>query len=101
MQPAPSPVALKEKFAALGVFGSQSVFGKDGPVALDVCSSCKKDREKEGKRGRTLTRLPLEITQDKVFNKKGLPLRVCKHCDGDVYEDAMQAHMDRVETPES
>lgn len=67
-----------------------------GRVA-DTCSACRKDREKEGKPARPLSRLPIEITQDKLFQKKGLPLRLCKYCDGDAYEEAMKAHLSRSE----
>lgn len=66
--------------------------------AVDVCKACKDSREKEHKKPRALIRLPLAITQDKVFQKKGIPVRMCKHCDGDAYENAMKAHKDRSET---
>ncbi len=64
------------------------------PVA-DDCKCCKEDREKAGKQPRTLIRLPLEITQDKTFKRKGLPIRVCEFCDGDALEEAMKAHQTR------
>lgn len=70
---------------------------RDGPVAqaVDLCNCCKEDRDKQGKEPRPLLRLPLVITQDRVFKRKGLPIRVCKHCDGEVYDDAMSSYKKR------
>lgn len=62
----------------------------------DVCSSCKKEREDVGKPPRKLTRLPLEVTQDKLFKRKGMPIRLCEYCDGDALEDALRQHHLRV-----
>lgn len=65
------------------------------PPKSDVCSCCKKEREEAGLRPRKLERLPIEVTQDKLFKEKGLPVRLCLVCDGDAYRDAMKAHEDR------
>ncbi len=64
------------------------------PVAqiANVCSCCKKEREEEHKMPRSLTRLPSEVTQDKLFKRKGLPVRVCAFCDGDVLGSALAQH---------
>lgn len=63
----------------------------------DVCSCCRKEREEEGLRPRKLERLPIEITQDKLFKEKGTPVRVCLVCDGDAYTAAVKAHEARTE----
>lgn len=58
----------------------------------DICSSCKKDREDTGKPPRRLHRLPLEVTQNDLFKRKGMPIRLCTFCDGDALEDALRQH---------
>lgn len=58
----------------------------------DTCSCCRKDREDAGKTPRLLHRLPLEITQDSLFKRKGMPIRLCPWCDGDALEDALRLH---------
>lgn len=63
----------------------------------DTCSACRKDREKEGRSGRVLRRLPLIVTQGKLFRRKGLPVRLCDYCDGDAFEAAMATNQRRIE----
>lgn len=61
-------------------------------ASQDTCSSCRRDREDAGKLPRTLSRLPLEVTQDSTFKRKGVPIRLCAFCDGDALEDALRLH---------
>ena len=58
----------------------------------DVCGCCKKDRESVGQLPRSLTRLPIEVTQDKLFKRKGMPVRLCDYCDGDALTAAIATH---------
>lgn len=58
----------------------------------DACSCCKETRIKEKKAPRQLKRLPLAIVQDELFEKVGLPIRLCLHCDGEAYFEAIKAH---------
>lgn len=62
---------------------------------LDICNCCRKEREEEGLSPRKLERLPMEIVNDKLFERKGLPVRVCFYCDGDALPEALKAHEQR------
>lgn len=61
------------------------------------CRSCKQAMAKEGRNPRPLRRLPTEVTQHKVFQRKGLPVSICDHCDGAAYESAMRYHTERAD----
>lgn len=92
------PVAVLAKFGVW--FAGDLLDGLAGKVglvaqAVEGCNCCKTDRAKNGKETRPLIRLPLEITQDKIFKRKGLPIRMCRHCDGEAYEEAMRHHIER------
>lgn len=58
----------------------------------DACSCCKETRVQEKKAPRQLKRLPIAIVQDELFEKIGLPIRLCLYCDGEAYSDAIKAH---------
>lgn len=58
----------------------------------DVCQCCKEERSKAKEAPRRLKRLPTGVTQDKVFDKVGLPVRLCEYCDGDALNAGLQAH---------
>lgn len=60
------------------------------------CKGCKAERDKAGKTPRSLVRLPIEVTQDKAFKRKGLAVQICEYCDGDVLEEALKAHDKRI-----
>jgi hypothetical protein len=57
----------------------------------DVCSCCREARALDKKAPRQLKRLPIAIVQE-GFEKVGLPIRLCVHCDGEAYKDALRAH---------
>lgn len=96
-----SLVALAVKCAARNVAVKSGDSVRHGRVVWVVasCSGCKKDREKILKAPRQLIALPPEITQDKVFNHKALPVQLCVYCDGDAYEAALKAHESRTSQP--
>lgn len=60
------------------------------------CSCCKLEQEKAHKKPRKLERLPLEITQNKTFRRKGLPLMLCAVCDQQAMEAALARHQERL-----
>jgi hypothetical protein len=64
--------------------------------AMADCNGCKQDREKQQKTPRKLTKLPTEVTQDKVFNRKGLSVGLCEYCDGDALGQALVEHDKRM-----
>lgn len=68
-----------------------------GVNLMPDCHSCKQDRKNKGQAARALHRLPSEVTQSKEFKRKGLPVSVCVHCDGDVYERALSSHKGRTQ----
>lgn len=61
----------------------------------DACSCCREVRITEDKAPRQLKRLPIAIVQDKLFENLGLPIRLCLHCDGEAYVNALKAHESR------
>lgn len=93
------PAALAACTTVLCVCALLSDSERGGVVGrvVDVCNCCKKDREKEGRAPRPLKRLPIDIVQGPEFSQKGKPIRVCQHCDGELYEDALRAHKKRQE----
>lgn len=55
------------------------------------CKSCVQRREDDGRhRIRLITRLPIEVTQNSDFKKKGKPVYLCEYCDGDALDLAMK-----------
>jgi hypothetical protein len=90
-----TPGVVAVSFAAFGVSVLlRNSVREESPVAqaVDVCNSCKKEREKAGEPPRTLIRLPIEVTQSKMFKRKGMPIRLCEHCDGDALLAAQEKH---------
>ena len=91
--------------AKLGAFARASPVDLDASrqvtsennMAQSICHVCLKDRRVRGETGRRIFRTPVEITQDPIFNRKGVPARLCVHCDGGAYESAMQFHMYRTD----
>lgn len=98
-----SLAVLVAKSDALAVAVRPVDSAKLGPVELVVrmpdCSGCKKEREKEGRSSRALTRLPNEVTQNPIFNRKALPIQLCVYCDGDALSEALKAHQKRIAKP--
>lgn len=91
-------VAAAVRLGVRAVSAKLTVSDEAGPVGWVVmpdCTGCKTEREKESKSPRQLTRLPTEVTQDKHFKRKGLPVQLCDHCDGDALEEALKAHQQR------
>lgn len=64
-----------------------------------LCQCCLKSRDKEGRSGRSLHRLPVEVTQWSQFKRKGLPVMLCEFCDGDALHLALTTHDKRVKKP--
>jgi len=61
------------------------------------CNGCKSLRLKEVRPPRNLIRLPIEVTQDSAFNKKGLGVYLCEFCDAYELEAALAAHQKRID----
>lgn len=61
------------------------------------CRNCRGAQKKAGHQPRQLHRLPVEVTQDKSFQRKGLPVALCPHCDGEALSRALHAHKSRAE----
>lgn len=81
-------------------FGAQSAEEKpadsveaDGLVARTVrqCKCCQAQQRGLGKSPRQLVRLPLEVVKSSMFARKS-PIEICQHCDGGVFNRAMEAH---------
>lgn len=51
---------------------------------------------KEVRPPRQLVRLPVEVTQDKLFNNRGLPIYLCEFCDSYELSGALEAHEKRI-----
>lgn len=91
-------VAVMVKSAVPVVEGKPDDLGRVilvGSIAVPDCSSCKNARTEKGKTPRKLTRLPIEVTQDKAFKRKGLPVQLCEFCDGDALERAISTQEKR------
>lgn len=64
---------------------------------MPICNGCKSIRTAEARKPRDLIRLPIEITNDSVFNNKGLPLFLCEFCDAQELEMALATHQKRID----
>jgi hypothetical protein len=62
-----------------------------------ICNGCKSLRIKSAHKPRTLVRLPIEVTQDSVFNNRGLAVWLCEFCDAHELEAALAAHQKRID----
>jgi hypothetical protein len=62
-----------------------------------ICNGCKSSRVKEVRPPRELIRLPIEVTQDPVFNNRGLAIWLCEFCDAHELEAALAAHEKRID----
>jgi hypothetical protein len=62
-----------------------------------ICNGCKSIRIRDGKSPRNLIRLPIEVTQDAVFNNRGLAIWLCEFCDAYELEAALAAHEKRID----
>jgi hypothetical protein len=98
-------VAQMVKFIVSYVEGRQDVSERAIPAALDArdtmaeCRCCKTPLKKKGEEPRQLLRLPIEVTQDTSFKRKGLPISVCVECDGEAALLATSLHKQRVAKP--
>ena len=72
-----------------------------GEMAQSICKVCLKDRRTRNESARRILRTPVETTQHPLFAMKGVPVRLCVHCDGGAYEAAMRGHMDRIDGNEA
>ena len=62
-----------------------------------ICNGCKSIRVSSGHKPRNLVRLPVEVTQDPVFNNRGLAIWLCEFCDEHELEAALAAHQKRID----
>lgn len=62
-----------------------------------ICNGCKSLRIKSAHKPRTLVRLPVEVTQDSVFNNRGLAVWLCEFCDEHELKAALAAHQKRID----
>lgn len=62
-----------------------------------ICHSCKSKRTSEARPPRELIKLPIEVTQDKVFQKRGIPVFLCEVCDEQELELALAEHEKRID----
>jgi len=69
------------------------LMGNEAPI----CNGCKSLRIKSAHKPRHLVRLPVEVTQDSVFNNRGLAIWLCEFCDAHELEAALAAHEKRID----
>ena len=62
-----------------------------------ICNGCKSIRTASAHKPRKLVRLPIEVTQDPVFNNRGLAVWLCEFCDKHELEAALAAHQKRID----
>ena len=62
-----------------------------------ICNGCKSICLKNGHKPRSLIRLPIEVTQDPIFNNRGLAIWLCEFCDAYELEAALAAHEKRID----
>jgi hypothetical protein len=62
-----------------------------------ICNGCKSLQIKSAHKPRTLVRLPVEVTQDSVFNNKGLAVWLCAFCDEHELKAALAAQQKRID----
>ena len=62
-----------------------------------ICNGCRTTRTREAQPPRELIRLPSEVTQDKIFSKRGIPVFLCEFCDAYELEAALAAHEKRID----
>lgn len=72
-----------------------------GEMAQSICKICLKNRKTKGESPRRILRTPVETTQHALFTRKGVPARLCVHCDGGAYEGVMRGHMERIDGNEA
>jgi hypothetical protein len=70
-----------------------AMMSKENPI----CNGCKSLRIKSRHQPRELIRLPIEVTQDSVFNNRGLAIWLCEFCDAQELEAALAAHQKRID----
>lgn len=66
-------------------------------VKMPVCNGCKSSRKAAAQPPRELIKLPIEITNNKVFNNRGLPLYLCEFCDEQELFMALATHEKRID----
>lgn len=62
-----------------------------------ICNGCKSLRISSAHKPRKLVRLPVEVTQDSVFNNRGLAVWLCEFCDEYELKAALAAHQKRID----
>ena len=92
---------LMARFVAQSVLGRlknlEVVILAGSDATMPVCNGCRSSRTKEAKLPRELIKLPIEITQDKIFNKRGIPIFLCEVCDEQELIGALEAHEKRTD----
>jgi len=93
--------ALTVRRAVQSASGQQRNSARDLPVASDVkmpiCNGCKSIRKAGAQPPRELIKLPIEITNNEVFNNRGLPLYLCEFCDEQELSMALATHEKRID----
>jgi hypothetical protein len=62
-----------------------------------ICHGCKSVRVQEVRFPRILVKLPIEVTQDSVFQNRGIPVFLCEYCDEQELKLALEAHAKRID----
>jgi hypothetical protein len=69
----------------------------ESDVKMPECRGCKSIQIRDARIPRQLIRLPVEITQDKIFNNRGIPVFLCEYCDEYELAGALEAHQKRID----
>lgn len=64
---------------------------------MPTCNGCKSLRTAQARPPRDLIKLPIEITNNKVFSNRGLPVFLCEFCDAQELEMALATHQKRID----
>jgi hypothetical protein len=97
------PVTVKRKNLARDLDAARTVVilplecGELMSDEVPICNGCKSIRVSSAHKPRKLTRLPIEVTQDSVFNNRGLAVWLCEFCDSYELEAALAAHQKRID----
>jgi hypothetical protein len=86
-----------DSVAHLIVVKSQPKCGETMSPEDRICHSCKSLRVKQVRPPRELIKLPIEVTQDSIFNNRGIPIFLCEFCDAQELQAALEAHEKRID----
>ena len=69
----------------------------ESDAKMPLCNGCKTIRKSQARPFRELVKMPIEITHDETFHKKGIPLFLCEFCDEQELELALATHQKRID----